>query len=302
MLIKFFTAILVIFNPFAFLMTNNIEPLIESPILLERSMASALLLANPNFLPIRNWEVEEPDIKAKSAIVFDAEKNKVLYEKEIDRILPIASLTKIMTALIVLENIELDEITTISKEAVGAYGEIGNLVVKEKISIINLLHVLLMESSNDAAVALDEAVEQKTGKSFVSLMNEKVDKMGLTSTRFSDPSGFNSTNISTANEIVKIVKHSFDQSIIWQILKTPEIDLFSDDGEIKHHWVNTDELLNRLPDVIGGKTGYTTEAEGCLILVVEISSKKIISVILGAKERFLETEELIKWVERAYQW
>ena len=302
MLIKFFTAILVIFNPFAFLMTNNIEPLIESPILLERSMASALLLANPNFLPIRNWEVEEPDIKAKSAIVFDAEKNKVLYEKEIDRILPIASLTKIMTALIVLENIELDEITTISKEAVGAYGEIGNLVVKEKISIVNLLHVLLMESSNDAAVALDEAVEQKTGKSFVSLMNEKVDKMGLTSTRFSDPSGFNSTNISTVNEIVEIVKHSFDQSIIWQILKTPEINLSSYNGEIKHHWVNTDELLNRLPNVIGGKTGYTTEAEGCLILVVEISSKKIISVILGAKERFLETEELIKWVERAYQW
>ena len=302
MLIKFFTAILVIFNPFAFLMTNNIEPLIESPILLERSMASALLLANPNFLPIRNWEVEEPDIKAKSAIVFDAEKNKVLYEKEIDRILPIASLTKIMTALIVLENIELDEITTISKEAVGAYGEIGNLVVKEKISIVNLLHVLLMESSNDAAIALAEAVEEKTNKSFVSLMNEKVDKMGLTSTRFSDPSGFNSTNISTVNEIVEIVKHSFDQSIIWQILKTPEIDLFSDDGEIKHHWVNTDELLNRLPDVIGGKTGYTTEAEGCLILVVEISSKKIISVILGAQERFLETEELINWVERAYQW
>ena len=302
MLTNFFTAILVIFNPLIFLMADNIEPLIESPILLERSMASALLLANPNFLPIRNWEVEEPDIKAKSAIVFDAEKNKVLYEKEIDRILPIASLTKIMTALIVLENIGLDEITTISKEAVSAYGETGNLVVKEKISIINLLHVLLMESSNDAAVALSEAVEQKTGKSFVGLMNEKVDKMGLTSTRFSDPSGFNSTNISTTNEIVKIVKHSFDQSIIWQILKTSEIDLSSDDGEIKHHWINTDELLNRLPNVIGGKTGYTTEAEGCLILAVEISSKKIVSVVLGAQERFLETEELIKWVERAYQW
>jgi len=302
MLTKVFTAILVIFNPFAFLVTDNIEPLIESPILLEKSMASALLLANPNFLPIRNWEIEEPEIEAKSAIVFDIEKNKILYEKEIDRILPIASLTKIMTALIVLENIELDETIIISEKAVKAYGDAGDLIVKEKISIINLLHALLMESSNDAATALSEAVEQKTGRLFVSLMNEKVDKMGLTSTRFSDSSGFNSTNISTVNEIVKIVKHSFDQSIIWQILKTPEIDLYSDDGETKHHWVNTDELLNRLPDVIGGKTGYTTEAEGCLILVVEISSKKIISVILGAQERFLETEELINWVERAYQW
>ncbi len=128
------------------------------------------------------------------------EKNRVLYEKEVDRILPIASLTKLMTALIVLENIELDEITIISEEAVKAYGETGELVVKEKISIRNLLHALLMESSNDAAVALSEAVEQKTDRLFTSLMNEKVDQMKLTSTRFSDSSGFNSTNISTVRE------------------------------------------------------------------------------------------------------
>jgi len=153
--------------------------------------------------------------------------------KKIDRILPIASLTKIMTALIVLENIGLDEITIISEKAVKAYGERGGLIVKEKISIRNLLHTLLMESSNDAAIALAEAVEEKTGRLFISLMNEKVDQMGLVSTRFSDPSGFNSTNISTVREIIEIVKHSFNQEIIWQILKTTEIDLYSDDDKIK---------------------------------------------------------------------
>jgi len=302
MFTKIFTVILVVFNPLAFLVADNIETIVENPIIWENFAASALLSTNPNFLPIRDWEIEEPEIEAKSAIVFNMEKNRVLYEKEVDRILPIASLTKLMTALIVLENIELDEITIISEEAVKAYGETGELVVKEKISIRNLLHALLMESSNDAAVALSEAVEQKTDRLFTSLMNEKVDQMKLTSTRFSDSSGFNSTNISTVREIIEIVKHSFNQEIIWQILKTTEIDLYSDDDKIKHHWVNTDELLNQLPNVIGGKTGYTTEAQGCLILVVEISSEKIISVILGAQERFLETEKLIKWAERAYQW
>jgi len=302
MFTKIFTVILVVFNPLAFLVADNIETIVENPIIWENFVASALLSTNPNFLPIRDWEIEEPEIEAKSAIVFNMEKNRVLYEKEVDRILPIASLTKLMTALIVLENIELDEITIISEEAVKAYGETGELVVKEKISIRNLLHALLMESSNDAAVALSEAVEQKTDRLFTSLMNEKVDQMKLTSTRFSDSSGFNSTNISTVREIIEIVKHSFNQEIIWQILKTTEIDLYSDDDKIKHHWVNTDELLNQLPNVIGGKTGYTTEAQGCLILVVEISSEKIISVILGAQERFLETEKLIKWAERAYQW
>ena len=302
MFTKVFTIILVIFNPLVFLVADNIEPLVEDSIIWENSVASALLSTNPNFLPIRNWEIVEPEIEAKSAIVFNTEKDKILYEKEIDRILPIASLTKIMTALIVLENIGLDEITIISEKAVKAYGERGGLIVKEKISIRNLLHTLLMESSNDAAIALAEAVEEKTGRLFISLMNEKVDQMGLVSTRFSDPSGFNSTNISTVREIVEIVKYSFNQSIIWQILKTPEINLFSDGGETEHHWVNTDELLNQLPNVIGGKTGYTEKAGGCLALILKGPSENsyFINIILGSNDRFGEMEKIINWDKQIF--
>ena len=298
MLTKALATILVLFNPFAFLVADSIEPLIEKPISVIRwgeSLASAVLLTNPNFLPIRDWGVDEPEIEAKSSIVFNLEKNKILYQKEPDRILPIASLTKIMTALIVLENLELDEIITISEKAINTNGEMGNLVAKEEISVKNLLYALLMESSNDASVALAETVEQKINQNFVSLMNKKVDELELKSTRFSDSSGLNSTNISTVKELIELVKYSFNQPIIWEIMNTPEINLAG------HHWINTDELLNRLPNVIGGKTGYTLEAQGCLILVVEqSSSEKLISVVLGAQQRFLETEKLIEWVEKAY--
>jgi len=301
MLIKAITTILILFNPLGFFVADKVEPIAEESVTSigewGQSLASALGVANPNFLPIRDWQIEDPEIESKAATIFNVERNKVLYEKEADWILPIASLTKIVTGLIVLENLDLEQIVTISEKAIAGSGTMGELVIDEEISVSDLLHALLMESSNDAAIALAEAVEQKTGQVFVGLMNQKVDELGLTNTLFSDPSGYNSTNISTVREVVKIVNHSFSQPVIWQIMKTPEIDLSG------HHWVNTDELLNRLPNIIGGKTGYTLEAQGCLVIVFEHSQgERLITVVLGAQQRFLETEKLISWVERAYRW
>jgi len=301
MLVKAIITILVLLNPLGFLVADSIEPLTEDSVASiekwSQSLASALWTTNPNFLPIRNWEIEDPQIEAKAAIIFNLDKNKILYQKEADRILSIASLTKIMTALIVLENLDLERVITVSEKALSAHGTIGGLRIGEKLTVNDLLHALLMESSNDAAAALAEEVELKTGQLFVNLMNQKVDQLGLVSTRFSDPSGYKSTNISTVSEIIELVKYSFDQPVIWQIMKTPEINISN------HDWVNTDELLNRLPNIIGGKTGYTLEAQGCLVIVFKQSeAEKLITVVLGAQERFLETEKLINWVERAYQW
>ena len=133
-------------------------------------------------------------------------------------------------------------------------------------------------------------------------MNEKSKKLGLKNTRFADPSGYDVGNVSTASEIVSLVRDSFKNSLIWEILKTPIKEVFSSDKKIRHRLVNTDELLNRLPNVIGGKTGYTDEAQGCLVLVVAQDNERLISVVLGAQERFLETEKMINWVQKAYRW
>lgn len=277
----------------------------------QESLISTLWSANPNFLPIRDWDIAEPKIEAKAALIFELNKNKILYQKNIEQVLPIASLTKLMTALIVLEKMDLEEAIIISKEALAAYGDKGDLVLNEKISVKNLLYILLIESSNDAAIALAEYYQQKTGNDFVSLMNKKAEELTIAKTFFADPSGYNLANVSTAKEVVELIRYSFSQPIIWQILRTPTISLSSIDGQINHYLVNTDELLNRLPNIIGGKTGYTEEAQGCLALVIKKEpsylitsgeSERLAIVILGAQERFLQTEKLIDWVNKAYQW
>lgn len=308
MLTKFLITISVVFNPLSFVIghLSNSETPIDFSEISTGNYASILAISshtNPNFLPIRNWNIAEPEFETKAALIFDKEKNKFLYQKNIDYVLPIASLTKLMTALITLENIDINEIVIVSKQAIAGYGDIGDLAVKEEISVGNLLHALLMESSNDAAIALAEAVQQNQNKNFIDLMNQKAQELGLKNTFYTDSSGYEPTNVSTAEEIVKLIEYSFSQPFIWQVLKTPNISLSSSDGQIHHYWVNTDKLLSRMPGVLGGKTGYTEEAQGCLFLVIEqTNSEYLISVVLGAQEKFLETEILINWVKKAYIW
>lgn len=182
MLIKFLVTIFILSNPFTFLFGQfnvDLEQKATSPLpaklptstslaadlnfnpSLANAISSIIISTtketNPNFLPIRNWNISQPEIEAQAALIFEPEKNKILYQKNIEQILSIASLTKLMTGLVILEEVNLDRIVTISKEAVGAYGDMGSLVIDEKISVKNLLYALLMESSNDAAVALAEA-------------------------------------------------------------------------------------------------------------------------------------------------
>ncbi len=314
MLVKSLAIILTLFNPLTFLVSQPaISPLLGSDVCSEEpennllewegSLISALGSTNPNFLPIRDWNIGEPELAAKAALIFNPDKDKILYQKNIDQVLPIASLTKLMTALIVLENLNLGEIIVVSEKAIAAYGDKAELIVDERLSVKNLLHALLMESSNDAAVALAEAVEQRTGRSFIDLMSKKAEELELSSTHFVDASGYDPANVSTVREVAQLVKYSFNQPLVWQILKTPTINLSSIDGKVNHRWVNTDELLNRLPNIIGGKTGYTEEAQGCLVLVIkQTSSENLITVVLGAQQRFLETERLIHWVKKAYKW
>lgn len=321
MFVKILVISFAISNVFALLLAQPDKGLLEAKTQWNsweewgKSLTSALLFTNPNFIPIRDWNIIEPEIEAKSASIFKINsidpllaenfelKEDILYQKNIDLVLPIASIAKLMTALIVLEKIDdLEKNAIVSEKAIKAYGNQGGLIINEKISVKNLLYALLMESSNDAAVALAEIIEEETGSNFIDLMNQKAKEIGLKKTFFVDASGYNPDNISTVEEIVKLVKYSFSQPIIWQALKTPEIDLSSNDGTTEHHWVNTDELLNRLPNIVGGKTGYTSEAQGCLVLVIEQNQRYLITIVLGAQERFLQTEKLIEWADKAYLW
>ncbi len=319
-MIKLLLVLLVAANPFILLFyssSSDFDSALGFDNLEEwgSSLAFSLSSANPNFLPIRNWNIQEAEVDARAAVIlsfnpltetqFDFKPNEVLYQKNADLVLPIASITKLMTAIVILENMELNQVIIISEEALTPLGSRAKLQAGESLTVEKLLQALLIPSSNDAAYALARALEEKTGVGFADLMNQKAKNLGLENTRFVDSSGISSGNVSTAYDIARLVKYSFEYPIIWQIAKLPEINASSVGGKVHHHWINTDELLNKYPNIIGGKTGYTQEAQGCLMIVYqpnELSSNYLISVVLGAKKRFLETERLIRWSEEAYAW
>lgn len=273
--------------------------------------------------PIKNREAEDLKIEAKSAISIylpsstsrselglgeENGKEKILFEKNFEEKLPIASLTKLMTALVVLENYNLSQIIEISKTAVSQTGDNGRLKIGEIFQMKDLLYPLLMESSNDAAYALAEVVSRQA---FVDLMNLEAQKIGLENTVFGNPTGLDPDedpeklgNYSTPEDLVKLVKELLGRKIIWQILSTPEYNLYSPDGVFHHRVVNTNELLAEIPEIIGGKTGYTAESDGCLLLVLNSPFNKgiIINIILGSPGRFSEMRQLLTWVKESYQW
>lgn len=257
-------------------------------------------------LPYKVKGASHFNVDAKAAVVLDSETDAVLYSKDSDKKFPVASLTKIMTALVVLDNVDLNETVTISQKAFNTAGSKNGLAVGEKITVENLFKVMLVNSNNIAANALAEHISGNVGD-FVELMNKKADLIGLENTEFLNPSGLDSAkgdNISTAYEISQLVDYALEKPLIWETLKTQRITVASADGKIKHHLKNTNLLLGRLENIVGGKTGLTDNAGQCLVLVVDDSGNncRVISVVLNASDRFSETSRLIDWVFKNYKW
>ena len=240
-------------------------------------------------------------VKAAISVLVDSQGGKrVLFKKNSNERLPVASLTKLMTANIVLENYDLSREIKISEEAIAQNGEAGKLTAGKIFSVEYLLYPLLMESSNDAAYALTNDYNEITEEKFVELMNLKAADLGLENTYFINSTGLDpeqpdhSINYSTTEDLVKLTKYLLKKSLIWEILTTPKFSLYGPE------LINTNELLGKIPNVVGGKTGFTDQAGGCMLLVLE--NKKgnfLINVILGAPSssaRIEEMEKLIEWL------
>ncbi|MCK4799839.1 D-alanyl-D-alanine carboxypeptidase, partial [Candidatus Parcubacteria bacterium] len=211
-------------------------------------------------LPYEIDDISDFDIKAKAAIVLDQETDMVLYSENSKEKMPIASLTKIMTALVVLENVDLDGVVIISKSAFDTDGRKDGLIVNEKINAKDLLKIMLIRSNNSAAVSLAEHTSGSV-EEFVKLMNERANLLGLENTNFSNPTGFDSEgNYSTAYDIAQLFDYASDKPLIWEILRTQRLNLTSLDKKTKHRLKNTNLLLGRLKNITGGKTGLTDEA------------------------------------------
>lgn len=276
-------------------------------------------------------ELENLKIDAKAAIsvlINSREEGKVLFEKNTNQKLPIASLTKLMTALVVLENYDLSKEITVSKEAINQEEDFGKLEAGKDFQVKYLLYPLLMESSNDAAFSLANDYDGMTEEKFVELMNSEAKKMNLENTFFINSTGLdpeepetkinpvrdktpkasdgcgclrqpisNGVNYSTVTDLLKFTKELLKKSLIWEILSTPKFDLYGPE------LINTNEFLeesvNWQNSIIGGKTGFTDKAGECFLLVLKTPENNgyFINIILGSNDRFKEMRKLIEVIE-----
>jgi D-alanyl-D-alanine carboxypeptidase (penicillin-binding protein 5/6) len=204
----------------------------------------------------------------------------VLFAKHADRRRPIASLTKVMTALVVLEDASPDETVVVSARAAGTRGSQLGLVVGERISVQQLLYALLMQSSNDAAIALAEHVGGSV-EAFVGLMNHMAEQMGLRRTRFRDPAGLDDRGYSTAHDLAVIVRAAYAEPLFARITRTKFHRIRAPSGPVRRIQ-NRNVLLWLYPGAIGVKTGFTSPARHCLVAAAERDGARLLAVALGS--------------------
>jgi D-alanyl-D-alanine carboxypeptidase len=228
-------------------------------------------------------------ITAKAYVVIDLERNAILLEKDSERLLPIASITKIVTAVVSKKLLDQNKYVSVSAKALSTYGNEGWLRLGEKIKANELLYPLLMVSSNDASEVLAQSYI-KGRKEFIKEMNNFVNGIGAYRTYFDDPSGLSPKNISTAKDL----------SIITKWIMTNEPDLFKTtllkSKTIRAHtWINPTHFLN-LTSYVGGKNGYTPEANRTSIALFKLGkSEKIYAIILlGSSNRDSDILDLLE--------
>ncbi len=218
-----------------------------------------------------------------------------IFSKEAQKKLPIASLTKLMTALVVLENYELNSKIVISKNAMAQEGEQGRLTLNESLSVKDLLYISLIESSNRATYALSEVMGLPE---FLSAMNKKSLDLGMINTHFTDSTGLGGQSYSTAEDLAKLSEYLFlHYPLFNEIISLKEYNLYVN-GVLHHRLVNTNKLLGTA-GIIGGKTGWTNEARGCFMVIQKTgpNGNYFVHIVLGAEDRFLEMQKLINLVQ-----
>ena len=239
-----------------------------------------------------------PSINARHAVVLDRNSGTVLYGKNENEQCKMASTTKILTAIVVIENSpDLSAIVTVSSKAAHTGGSRLGLSTDDKISVYDLLYGLLMVSGNDAAVALAEFTSNDIN-SFSILMNQKANELGLTSSHFITPHGLDQEeHYTTAFELAKIADYALHNQTFAEIVRTSNYTITINNNSKNLH--NTNELLGTLEGVYGVKTGFTNGANRCLVTSCKKGNLDIICVVLGCdtkKDRTQDSVKLIKYI------
>lgn len=238
-------------------------------------------------------------LNARSCIVLDRLSKKVLYGKNEYNKVKMASTTKIMTAIVILENCDLNQTVEISKKAAGTGGSRLGLKTGDKITVRDLLYGLMLRSGNDAAVALAQTAGGNI-EGFSNLMNAKAKELGLSHTHFESPHGLDSDeHYTTAYELALLSDYALKNSTFTQIVGTKNCTV-TINGYPKN-LNNTNELLGVLNGVYGIKTGFTNGANRCLVTACKRNNMDIICVVLGCDTKKFRTSDSIKLIEYTFK-
>ena len=241
---------------------------------------------------------ELPKTNSRRYIVYDRISKSMIIGKNEDIKSAMASTTKIMTTIVILEKADLNETVTVSAKAGGTGGSRLGLKRGDKASVRDLLYGLMLRSGNDAAVALAEHVGGSV-KGFAELMNEKTSELGLTNTHFVTPHGLDDANhYTTALELAKLTDYAMNNETFSKIVGTKSITIYINNQPRQIN--NTNELLGVLNGVVGVKTGFTNNAGRCLVTETKRNNMDIITIVLGADTKKDRTKDSVNLIEYTY--
>lgn len=256
------------------------------------------------------------DISAPNLLLAETNTGKILYERNADEKIYPASLTKLMTSILVVENCELDEIVTVSEKAVTSVpsGYVNaNLQVGEELTVEDLLYVMLIPSANDAANALAEHVGGSI-ESFSTMMNSRAKELGCTGSNFTNPSGLHQEeHYTTTKDLYLIAKQAISNSLIKKIVGTTNYTLLNTEKYTKTKRTFTTTNYMKIKSLtkyycdycIGGKTGYTGEAKNCVIEFAEKDGIELTAIVMGESakvkgQKFLDAKKMFEYVFENY--
>lgn len=238
-----------------------------------------------------NYQI--PRTSGLAYVVADADTGEIIIEKNQDMVMPIASISKLITTLVAMDNMDLHKPLTVTKSSIEMYGTSGGLRLGEKILGTDLLYPLLMESSNDAA----EVFAENYGyNDFIGLMNQKVKSIGMKSTSFVEPSGLSEKNVSTAADLQVLVQYiTKNHPEIWDISRVRQYSI------LNHSWTNGSSI-SRKTSFIGGKNGFTYEAYSTTAslfgLDIPGGKRRIAVTLLKSNARENDVDVLLRFVTK----
>ncbi|MCT2196229.1 D-alanyl-D-alanine carboxypeptidase [Paenibacillus sp. p3-SID1389] len=259
-----------------------------------RLLAAVLLLAWVNPQAVQAAPAA-PSIHAQAAAVIDVTSGRLLYSLQGDDELPIASLTKIMTAIVAIEHGKLSDTVTVGKNAYGKEGSSLYLHLGEEMSLENMLYGLMLRSGNDAATAIAEHVGGSE-EGFVYLMNEKAKLLGLTHTHFQNPHGLDAEgHYSSANDLAKLTSYALKNPHFKEIVRTPSKTAPNPNDPWDYKWLNKNKMLRFYDGADGVKTGYTKTARRCLVSSATRKGQQIAVVTLNDGDDWNDHRKLLDY-------